>query len=237
MKFRYKPLFSILLSFVMFFSSQALFAHDDHDHDSEPPSLVEDADEVDIEDWEGSWTNVASAIDAEELEEDIAEMAQEHGETPEEFKEDFVENAGTSFYSFKFDGDKVSFYDRKIEDDLEPLYTITYKYFATYEATFGNHSFNWFIFEATDLPEIEEIYDKDTDSDDKDENEMNPGDFKYLALMDVHGEEALAHFHPRYASEVDELWERGDWFPIFVSADVPVEQYVSMLDHGDHDDH
>lgn len=229
MKTKAHQVFSLLLSLVMLFSIQAVTAHDE-EHEAKPPILVEDAEEVSLEDWEGSWTNVASTLEAEELQEDIKKIADEHGDTPEEFIAEQKENSGTSFYSITFDGDTISFFDRKIEDGVDPVYEIDYKYSATYSATFGNHSFNWYIFEAVELPKV-----SDNEDADKDVMAMKPEDFRFIALMDIHGEEVLAHFHPRYGTTLESLWERDNWFPVLVNAEIPIEQYSKMLDHGDHD--
>ena len=238
MKYKATRFLSVLLAFLMLISGQSVLAHDDHE--VEPPTVVEDAEEMDLLDWEGEFINVASFLDEDDLQEGLQEISDDHGVTVEEFKEEYIEHSGTAFKGLKFQDNAILFYDCRVTDEAEPVYRIAYDYLATYQGLQGNHPFEWYVFEAKELPEVEADTDDvdeeaDAKADEDQDDNFDPQELKYIALMPIHGEELLAHFHIRYASEIDELWEAEDWYPVMVSAAIQDEQMVAMLDHHDRD--
>ena len=54
---------------------------------------------------------------------------------------------------------------------------------------------------------------------------------KYLMLMDVHGEDTLAHFHAKIGNDIDQMIGREDWYPTFVRPDADEELIAGEIAH------
>lgn len=152
-----------------------------------------DHDEEDIELalWEGEWNSVSAFMDEEEVKEALEEAAKEDGKTVEETTKEKFAGIESDHAAMIVKGDKVTFLDGIIGDGKE-VEAAEYEFKESRPIEHGGKTYYWHVFESKgDGP-------------------------KYLMLMEVHGEQHLAHFHMRYGDDIEKLEAREDWYPTFV---------------------
>lgn len=163
-------------------------------------SIVESEKKSTLADWEGEWESISAYFDDPEVKKGMEEHAKEEGETYEEARAEFDEDRGTDFAGIVIDGDTVAFVDKLEDLGSDSAKGVKYEQVKAYDVKTKEFEFTWFIYEAQgDAP------------------------YKYLALMPVHGEEHLVHFHMRYGNDIDEMLQKDDWFPVIIkkgSADI-----------------
>lgn len=178
----------------------------------EKPEEKPVAPEVTLEDWAGTWNSMSGYFEEAEVAKAIEEAAKEEGEDPEEHKKELLEQRGTDFASFKAEGNKVMFYD-KLNAEGEEISAAEYELAGAHDAQHGSREMKWFEFKATD------------------ENAKYP----VMLLMDVHGEEHMAHFHGRFGDDAADLLAKESWVPTFLDSNTPMDMIVEELGHHHHD--
>lgn len=160
-----------------------------------------------LSEWDGQWNSLSAYIDDPVIEEALEKEAEVHGETLEEVKEEALESRNSDFGGLDIQGDTVKFYQGRV-DEGDLLYEASYEFVESISMDHGGTSMYWFIFE----------------------NQGDQGP-KILAMMDVHGEDTMAHYHMRYLDSVEELNQDDDWYPTYVKSDMPVEDVAGELSH------
>lgn len=170
---------------------------------AEKPVQVEDAEAVELSDWEGNYRSVASFMKEEEVIGKLEELAEEAEESLDDFTAESDKMFHTDFDYMEFEGNHIRFYDQ----NQELLEDSEYRYQATYSATFNDFAYEWYEF-ASENPDSKH---------------------PVLLLMNLHEEEGLMHFHMRYGSSAEELFEQAEWWPTLVSAETGNDQIGMML--------
>lgn len=175
--------------------------HDDHDHHDE-----EAREDVALSDWDGAWNSVESYINDEEVKEAMEKEAEEHGKDLDAYISEKMENRKFDHGGLVVDGDKITYFKGKV-DESEEDGEVEYKFLEAVPMEHGGVTMYWYVFE----------------------NQGEEGD-KYLALMDVHGEDTMAHFHMRTGDDKEKLTD-GDshWYPTFVRASNPASVMADFL--------
>lgn len=169
-------------------------------------SEAEKNDEASVQMWEGDWNSIDGYYDEPEVKEAIEKAAKEKNQTSEEYLKDLDKTVGTIYKSMHVDKDGITLYDGKIGEGKE-MAKVNCTFKEKIEVPHGNKTLNWFVFE--------------TDSKDVP---------KYIALMQVHGEEHLAHFHARFTDDLKEVSdEENGWFPTFVRTSSDIEDIAEEL--------
>lgn len=180
--------------------------HDhDHDHDHEDQEKRED---VKLSDWDGDWNSVYAYKDDAEVLKGVESEAKEDGKEPKAFLEEKMENREFDFGGMVVDGDKVIFHKGKANEEGETK-EVAYKFTEAAPMEHGGATMYWYVFEteSKDVP-------------------------KYMALMDVHGEDTMAHFHVRLGDDKAKLVDSEDeWYPTFVRASTPASAMAEFLSH------
>lgn len=152
-------------------------------------------------------------IDDAEVVEVLQEEADEHGETLDEVKAEKTEGGKTEFGGLLVDGNKVTFYEGKVQDN-KVLAEAEYEFSESSPMEHGGHTMYWFIFEN--------------------KGEQGP---KYLAMMDVHGEDTMAHYHMRYLDDIADLDKDDHWYPTYLRASTTSEEAAEIFGHSHDHDH
>ena len=122
--------------------------------------------------------------------------------------EEKMENRKFDFGGMVVDGDKVIFHKGKANEEGETK-EVAYKFVEAAPMEHGGATMYWYVFEteSKDVP-------------------------KYMALMDVHGEDTMAHFHVRLGDDKAKLVDSEDeWYPTFVRASTPASAMAEFLSH------
>ncbi len=167
-----------------------------------------------LADWEGKWVSLGALATSDEMKPYAEEAAEEHGETVEEVLAEVEEDRGTDFAGMVIGDDKIAFVD-----DLDAVEGTSadsgaeYTFKEAKTAQHDGHDFTWYVFEGGEGAK-----------------------HKYVLLMELHGEESLAHFHMRYGNTVDEALNADDhWYPTFVNPDEgTAEQLAETIFHHHH---
>lgn len=170
---------------------------------------VETADEAtSLEDWEGTWNNMGAYLDKDEIQKAFDELAEKEGVTPEEAKKTYEEKRHCDFNGLVVEGDTVKFLDKfEDEEGHKVISESEYEFVENQVVEHGSQELTWSIFKA------------------KDEN----ADYKFLCLMEVHGEEALTHFHLRYGDTIEEAMADDSWYPTFVKPSSTTDQIITEI--------
>lgn len=177
----------------------------DHDHEHEDQEARED---VMLSDWDGDWNSVYAYKDDPEVLESFEKEAKEAGKDTKEFLDEKLENRKFDFGGMVVDNDKITFYQGKVDGDKVAA-EANYKFVEAAPMQHGGATMYWYVFEtdSKDLP-------------------------KYMVIMDVHGEESMAHFHMRLGDDKEKLIDGEDhWYPTFVRASTPSSAMVDFLNH------
>lgn len=152
-----------------------------------------DEELIQLSDWEGTWNNIVAYLDDEELEEAFEELAEREEMSVEEVKSEYIEDRAVDFDGLIVEGNKVIFLDGFKDDGGKEIGSMEYDYKEMVIAKHGNFDTEWYAFEAKE-----------------------EGDYKFILMMPVHGEEALTHFHLRTGDSIEEILALEDWYPTFV---------------------
>ena len=187
---------------------------------------LEMLDDVSLADWEGNWNNMVAYLGEADLADQVQELADEHELSVEEYIAE-KESESVPFARMEVDGEKdtIRFFQDKneavedVKEDGEKIYSAAYKYIGSIPQEHGGSTIYWNVFKAT----------------------SEDAKVVHLALMEVHGEESLAHFHVRAAKRlVNIVAYQG--YPTFVSEDTPIDMVAEELvehahAHGDDHEH
>ncbi len=175
------------------------------DQEDEEIETVEE-DQVQLSDWNGSWNNMAAYAYDEELEQAFKDLAENEGISVDEAKESFTEGREINFDGFVVEGNKVTLLDGFEDKDGQVLDELEFEYKETVMIKHGDSDSEWFVFES----------DED-------------GEYKYLVMMHVHGEETMAHFHVRHGNDMDEILASEGWYPTFIKPTTTYEQLYGRI--------
>ena len=163
-----------------------------------------DEESIHLSEWEGTWNNIIGYFDDEELEEAFEELAKMEDLPVEEAKRNYIEDRKVDFDGLVVEGNKAIFLDGFKDKSGKEIGQMEYEYKEMVVAKHGNFDTEWYAFQA-----------------------LGDGDYEYLLLMPVHGEESLTHFHIRHGNSIEEILAREDWYPTFVKKLKVVQYYYS----------
>ncbi|OFU52321.1 ZinT/AdcA family metal-binding protein [Corynebacterium sp. HMSC11E11] len=180
--------------------------------------VTESTKKASLSDWNGSFRGFNSYFGEDFVREAMDEAAEEHGETTDEMLAELEESRGADFEALVVDEDEITFVKSAMDLDNPGEEAVKYTFDKALDVKTDQHEFTWFIFKAE-----------------------GDADHEYIALMPLHGEEALAHFHMRYGSSIEEILDPAmqgqsdDWYPTFVDPETATEdQIVESVVHHDH---
>lgn len=161
---------------------------------------------VSLEDWAGEWNDIGTYLDKEELKPAFAELAKKEKKSVEESKKEYVAKRKCDFHGLVINKDEIRFLETVPSAKGKEIAKTSYTHKKTVKTKHGNHDLTWEIFEAK-------------------------GDAKYpvLALMPIHGEESLTHFHLRYGKDADTILKQGGWFPTFIKPNSTMSQIAEEV--------
>lgn len=168
---------------------------------------------VSLEDWDGTWFNMISFYDHEDLKEVVEHLAEEHKMSVEEFIKHEKEES-VAFAQIIIDGanSTISFVAEKDNDASEAyVETYVYEFVKSHEVAHGGSSMFWHEFTTK----------SDTET-------------PVILLMEIHGEENMAHFHLRAGKDAESLLAQEDWYPTFVGENMPATMIAEALEHHHH---
>ncbi|HHU01631.1 MAG: ZinT/AdcA family metal-binding protein [Christensenellales bacterium] len=169
---------------------------------------------VSLMDWDGTWLNMVSFYSHEDLKEVVEHLAQEHEMSVDEFIEHEKEKS-VPFEQMVVDGENstISFVVETGEDASKAY---VYEYVKSHEFEHGGSKVYWHEFKT----------------EEETENAV-------ILLIEIHGEEKMAHFHLRAGKDADSLLAREDWYPTFVGENMPTTMIAEELEHHhhSHDEH
>ncbi|MDP9805706.1 zinc transport system substrate-binding protein [Trueperella bonasi] len=168
-----------------------------------------------LADWEGEWVSLGAVAHTDAMKPHAEEAAKEHGETLEEVLAEVDEARKTDFAGMVISDDKINFVaDLDAVEGAKANEGFEYTFKETVTGEHDGHNFEWFVFEGED-----------------------GAPHKYVLLMELHGEETLAHFHMRYGDTIEAASTGADdhWYPTFVQAGEGTdEQIAETLFHHHH---
>lgn len=158
---------------------------------------------VSLAQWEGVWNDMGAYLELPEVQDAYKSLAEKDKTTPEEAKEAYLKKRACDFGGMEIHADHVHF----LKDGKDPSSVISeasYTYTGDEKTTLGDHELTWHIFEGE-------------------------GDYPVLALMEVHHEGDLVHFHFRYGKTKDEIFQKDGWFPTMVDPNSTTEQIIGEI--------
>lgn len=180
---------------------------------SKLPEQTHQLDQLDasLADWDGTWRNMTSFLseDDEGLREALKHVAEEHDMTVDEYIEHEKEES-VPFEKMVIDSnaETITFYELYRDTDGK---TAKYTYKEALEFSHGGANFYWYVFETKDA-----------------------SDHPIVLLMEIHGEENMAHFHLRAGKDAESLLAQEDWYPTFVGENMPATMIAEALEHHHH---
>lgn len=156
--------------------------------------------------WAGDWNSINAFYDDPVVKEAIENKAKEEGISADDYIKGIEERRATDYKGLHIEGNTITYYDGKIGEGKE-IAKAEYKLADTIEVPHGNKTLNWFVFE-TDSKDVK----------------------KYMALMQIHGEEHLAHYHTRYTDNLDDIKDQDSkWFPTYIRTSVDSQDIAEEL--------
>lgn len=168
--------------------------------------------EISLEKWDGNWRNMTSFLEEDALKETVDTIAKKKQMSSEEYIKEEIEES-LPYQALKINGKEstIAFLE-KHDDKAVP---VPYAFKESKELEHAGNSLLWHVFEA-----------------------KGEAKYPFLLLMEIHGEEHLAHFHMRAGESVEELLNKDHWYPTFLSEDVPLTMIAEELEeHADAHDH
>lgn len=160
-------------------------------------------DAVSLSEWKGDWNNIVAYLDDPELKASFDEVGKREGKTGDQAKAELKERRKFDYAAVKIEGNKISFLDGFADKGGKVLGAGEYKFVKSQKVMHGNFELEWDIFEAS----------------------TPNAPHKYLAMMPVHGEEALTHFHMRYGNDMDKLLDpNSKWYPALIKPSSTLDQ-------------
>ena len=164
------------------------------------------AEDVSLEMWAGDWNSINAFYDDPVVKEAVEKKAKEEGMSVDDYIKGIEERRATDYKGLHIEGNTITYYDGKIGEGKE-IAKAEYKLAQTLEVPHGNKTLNWFVFE-TDSKDVK----------------------KYMALMQIHGEEHLAHYHTRYTDNLDDIKDQDSkWFPTYIRTSVDSQDIAEEL--------
>lgn len=218
----FKKIFALVLTFALVFSIGAFPA---------VKAEGEKAEEYSLEDWEGEWNNMLVYFDHEDLQEELNELAEAHEMSMVEFiAHEREESVPFDRLVINGEDNTITFVQYVIEEvetegkaahevcpKMNAKETVEYEYVGDEAFEHAGNTYYWRVFEA------------------KDEKATYPVVF----LMEIHGEEQLAHYHIRVGTDRELLAADEGWWPTFVALDTPIdlikEEIVEHAEAHEHD--
>lgn len=163
----------------------------------------EKKDQVTLNEWKGDWNNIVNYLDDPELNASFEEVGKRDGITADQARNALKERRKFDYAALRIEGDKMEFLDGFADKGGKVVGTGTYKFVKSEKVKHGGGELNWSLFEATnaDAPH------------------------KYIAMLDIHGEESLTHFHMRYGNDADKLLDpESKWYPALIKPSSTLDQ-------------
>lgn len=180
--------------------------------------VKESAKKASLADWNGSFRGFNSYFEEDFIKTAMEDAAKEHGETVDEMRAELDESRGANFEALVINEDEITFVKSAKDLDTPSEQAVKYSFEKALDVKTDQYEFTWFIFKAE-----------------------GEGEHKYVALMPLHGEEALEHFHMRYGNSIEEILDptkqgqSEDWYPTFVNPKTATnDQIIESVVHHDH---
>lgn len=157
---------------------------------------------VSLSDWNGEWNSLTTYFDDAELQPVIEKAAKEKNESKDDLLKDLGERRHCDFGAVKIDGNKITYYDKQQKDGGKEIETVEYEWKESHPIKHGNQTLSFEIYES------------------KDANAK----YKLIAMMPIHGEEELTHFHMRYGASIDEMMKQEKWYPLLCKTETTYKQ-------------
>ncbi|AXY26477.1 zinc-binding protein [Suicoccus acidiformans] len=176
---------------------------DEHDHDHSHEAAP--STDVQLIDWEGEWNSYGAYLEEADVKEALAKAAEKEGQDEAEYTDAIKERRKADFDGLIIDDKTITFLQTRADsDEVKESSKGTYTYSETISVDHGGQPMFWYVFEG-------------------DEDAPYP----YVLLMDLHGEDTMAHFHMRYGDDLKALAdEDSEWYPTFVASDTSTDQVV-----------
>lgn len=179
---------------------------DDHDHDHDHDHEEINKEDVSLDMWKGDWNSVDAYYDDPVVKEAIEKAAKEENITVEEFIANIDVRRKTDYKGLSIDGDTITFYDGKVGEGKE-IASAKYVLKDILEVQHGSKTLNWFVFE-TESKDVKPL----------------------VGLMQIHGEDHLAHYHTRFADSIEEIKdEDSKLYPTYVRTSTSSEDVAEEL--------
>lgn len=182
--------------------------------------VTESSKKASLSDWNGSFRGFNSYFEEGFIKDAIADEAKEHGESADEMKAELEESRGADFEGLVINEDEITFVKSAKELDKPSESPVKYTFDKALDVKTDEYEFTWFIFKADDA---------------------SGADHEYVALLPLHGEESLEHFHMRYGASIEDILDPSKqgqsdgWYPTFVDPKTATDdQVVDSLVHHHH---
>lgn len=171
--------------------------HADHAHGNEkyPEGVTESTKKASLDDWAGTHRSYSTYVDEPELAPAFEQKAAESGETVEQVK-DAIKARATAFSGMVITDKNITFVKDLANLAAPTEKPIEYTFDKALDVKTDKKEYTWFIFKSKE----------------------EAGDYTYVSLMPIHGEEVMAHYHMRYGKDMKAILEPENkrWFPTFV---------------------
>lgn len=163
-----------------------------------------------LADWDGSFVSLAAFVDDPAYASEFAEAAKKHNVELEPTKAQLKERYGVPFEGLKVDGDSLTLVKKKAQVDAPTEQPVNYTFEESFVQQYKSHELKWSIFKST-----------------------AGGEFSYVMLMPMHGEESLQHFHARFGSDKEAL-KKEETFPTFVDPKTATKEQIvdELMEHA-----
>lgn len=163
-----------------------------------------------LADWAGAFVSLAAYVDDPDFEGEFAEAAKQHNVELGATKAQLKERYGVPFEGLKVDGDTLTLVKKKEDVDSPAEQPVKYTFDESVVQQFKGHELKWFIFKNSE-----------------------GGEFSYVMLMPMHGEESLQHFHARFGSDKEAL-KKEETFPTFVDPKTATKEQIveELMEHA-----
>lgn len=163
-------------------------------------------EDVSLDMWKGDWNSIDAYYDDPVVKEAIEKAAKEQNISVEEFIANIDARRKTEYKGLTIDGDTITFYDGKVGEGKE-IASAKFVLKEILEVQHGSKTLNWFVFE-TDSKDVKPL----------------------VALMQIHGEEHLAHYHTRFADSIEEIKDKDSkLYPTYIRTSTSSEDVAEEL--------
>lgn len=180
-----------------------------------PEGVTDSTKKATLDDWNGSFRSFASYTDEAFTQDALKKLAEKKGQSVDEVKTELKKGGKTDFEGMVVKDGTVTFVAKPTDIENPSEKPVTYKFTKALDVKTEKFTYTWFIFETSD-----------------------DAAHKMLAMMPLHGEEKMEHFHCRYGQSLDDILKPADdgWYPTFVNVKkVTEDQIKSALEsRGEH---